>query len=892
MLQERKGHGESKSLSSLLVGTIDSVLDTRPAPYRLIYKTFDRCYVIATSTTFPDIMKDWEWIDKNISRSINDIDSEEEKTAFVHCKVHSYININLASNSVEDEETQEFKSTSLKVHELFNIPAEDKLVYYYSCMYWKGRMPLQGWLYLTVNRLCFYAYIWGKEHRVVLRWAEVTSLSKTSALVLPDSIKVTTINEEHYFTVLLHKSETFALMEQLTNLAMKQLIDDSTSFYLKICKNIPKHSSFLKRDLDARAHSEAYRLLFSLPSTEKLDGSTDCTLWTPYNKRYTWGRMFLSQNYICFESRVKYLVSLVIPLQYIQAVEKADENTVYKRLLITTVDSTFVFAQIPDRDFLLIKITELLSKWKNKDEEIKTNLIEALKISDEVEDDWSIQGPLMNEFNSNSGTQSQISKCSKWKEYFSEFGRGISMYRTADAGKLILDGIPDNFRSELWLIYSGALNEKLANPGLYRSLVNQSLGKINTTNDEIERDLHRSLPEHPAFQSSIGIPALRRVLSAYALRNPQVGYCQAMNILASVFLIYCSEEEAFWLLAKVCESLLPDSYNTRVVGALVDQGVLEALVTDHLPHLNTILQNLGTIRVISLSWFLTVYLSVMSYECAVYIVDCFFYDGAKVLFQIALTVMESLEDKLKNCKDDGEAVILITNYLNGVYDDDNFDSRPKNVPRSVTIQSLIYDAYVKYGFITVASIERLRLKHRLQVVHRLENGLEKMIVRSLVPDGYFKAEELEDLIKLLREEMSQQKSFKISESYQMPYEIFKIDFETFQSIFVALSPWGRGCHMEIMTREIFKLMDENNNGYLNAREMMKGLAITCCGPMEDRMKLLFTLHMPPLFSELDIPGSKEAAEALQFFEGSYLKKKKKRKMSSTFNFEYYYVCRR
>ena len=78
-------------------------------------------------------------------------------------------------------------------------------------------------------------------------------------------------------------------------------------------------------------------------------------------------------------------MSLVIPLQYIQAVEKADENAVYKRLLITTVDSTFVFAQIPDRDFLLIKITELLSKWKNKDEEVKTNLIEALKISDEVE---------------------------------------------------------------------------------------------------------------------------------------------------------------------------------------------------------------------------------------------------------------------------------------------------------------------------------------------------------------------------------------------------------------------------------------------------------------------------------------------------------------------------
>jgi len=67
---------------------------------------------------------------------------------------------------------------------------------------------------------------------------------------------------------------------------------------------VPKKPSFLKRDLDARAHSETYRLQFRLPGTEKLDGSIDATLWTPYNKRYVWGKIYLSQNYLCFESRV------------------------------------------------------------------------------------------------------------------------------------------------------------------------------------------------------------------------------------------------------------------------------------------------------------------------------------------------------------------------------------------------------------------------------------------------------------------------------------------------------------------------------------------------------------------------------------------------------------
>lgn len=171
--------------------------------------------------------------------------------------------------------------------------------------------------------------------------------------------------------------------------------------------------------------------------------------------------------------------------------------------------------------------------------------------------DWKPQPPLMTLFKaplSSEAALKQEAKEKQWELHFAEYGRGITMYRTTETAKLIIQGVPQSLRGEVWLTFSGnivntiiiiscncaiyiayknlflgALNEMVMNPGLYKSLVDQSLGKSCQANEEIERDLHRSLPEHPAFQSDTGISALRRVLSAYAWKNPQIGknftYC-------------------------------------------------------------------------------------------------------------------------------------------------------------------------------------------------------------------------------------------------------------------------------------------------------------------------------------------------------------------------------
>lgn len=42
-----------------------------------------------------------------------------------------------------------------------------------------------------------------------------------------------------------------------------------------------------------------------------------------------------------------------------------------------------------------------------------------------------------------------------WKNHFTEFGQGVCMYRTEKTKELVLKGIPESMRGDLWLLFSG-----------------------------------------------------------------------------------------------------------------------------------------------------------------------------------------------------------------------------------------------------------------------------------------------------------------------------------------------------------------------------------------------------------------------------------------------------
>uniref|UniRef100_A0A671RPC1 TBC1 domain family member 9B-like n=1 Tax=Sinocyclocheilus anshuiensis TaxID=1608454 RepID=A0A671RPC1_9TELE len=756
------------------------------------------------------------------------------------------------------------------MRKLFGMPEEEKLVNYYPCSYWKGRVPRQGWIYLSINHLCFYSFLLGKEVSLVVQWTDVTQLDKNATLVFPESVRVSTRDTEHFFSMFLNINETFKLMEQLANIAMRQLLDNE-SFAAdrslpKPCKTL-KNVSALKRDLDARAKNERYRALFRLTQDERLDGHTDCTLWTPFAKMHVVGQMFVSNNYICFASREEDLCQLIIPLREVTIVEKADSSSVLPSpLSISTKNKmTFLFANLKDRDFLVQRISDFLQRTPDRPCGLNT---QSENPSPSTPPSLPPSPPVLGlgEMPQNQHYSPSLPTAKKgllqiyqqdvpeelgpkvtrekmkeesWNIHFFEFGRGVCMYRTSKTRELVLNGIPESLRGELPF----DANEMATHPGYYGSLVEQAMGKCTLATEEIERDLHRSMPEHHAFQNEMGIAALRRVLTAYAYKNPSIGYCQAMNIVTSVLLLYCTEEEAFWLLVALCERMLPDYYNTRVVGALVDQGVFEELTRECLPLLYEHMQDLGVISTISLSWFLTLFLSVMPFDSAVLLVDCFFYEGIKVIFQVALAVLHANMDQLLSCSDEGEAMTILGRYL------DNVVNKQTVSPPIPHLHALLTSGNIPPPEIDIFEL----IKASYEVRGRSKRDLdESLVVRAIMTESAFTIEELEELYVLFKAKHIISCYWGASSSAaerhdpSLPYlEQYRIDCGQFVQLFSALAPWSCGLHTNTLSSRLFRLLDQNKDSLINFKEFVTGLSGMYHGDMTEKLKLLYKLHLPP-----------------------------------------------
>ncbi|KAJ3153650.1 hypothetical protein HDU86_005148 [Geranomyces michiganensis] len=370
-----------------------------------------------------------------------------------------------------------------------------------------------------------------------------------------------------------------------------------------------------------------------------------------------------------------------------------------------------------------------------------------------------------------------------WNAYFDANGRDVGMVRDLrPLRELVLrtDGIPSAFRGDVWMICAGARYSR-PNGSYYATLVADHLNETSAFAEEIEKDVRRSLPEHPAYQTPMGIDALRRVLTAYSWRNPAIGYAQALNILSAVLLLHLKEEDAFWMLCIIVERILPDHYSKTLVGSVVDQSVFSRLVELHLPllwaHLTKLYMDLSTI---SVPWFMCLFLNTVPLRLGVKFLDAFFIDGPKFLFWVALAILKINEQQLvTRGRDDDIFMQIMKNFFQRLgaagdgevapIEDDDGDgdggaggegsvdavmlargsqdnlvrrfgataAAEPAVDASTLTGRALYNhlmqvAYAVYSpIVTSETIDALRARYRLTVVHQMEDTSRKSQIRTL-----------------------------------------------------------------------------------------------------------------------------------------------------------------
>jgi len=184
---------------------------------------------------------------------------------------------------------------------------------------------------------------------------------------------------------------------------------------------------------------------------------------------------------------------------------------------------------------------------------------------------------------------------------------------------------------------------------------------------QIELDLLRTLPNNKHFNTptSDGIDPLRRVLVAYSIHNPTIGYCQGLNRIAAVALLFMSEEDAFWCMVAIIEVIMPpDYYGNTLKASQADQRVFRELLREKLPRLHQHLlkhEDVDT-SLITFNWLLCIFCDNVPPQTMCHIWDSFLYEGSKVLFRYGLAFFKSVEEEILQLNDN----LTIFHYLKRV----------------------------------------------------------------------------------------------------------------------------------------------------------------------------------------------------------------------------------
>ncbi|VDL79325.1 unnamed protein product [Nippostrongylus brasiliensis] len=209
----------------------------------------------------------------------------------------------------------------------------------------------------------------------------------------------------------------------------------------------------------------------------------------------------------------------------------------------------------------------------------------------------------------------------QWKKCIEEWKLSSEGSKPAMVSGLILNGVPDVLRGEVWRL----------------------LAKDCPSEQVILKDIHRTFPAHDNFKEAggEGQESLYKISKAYSLYDEEVSYCQGLSFLAASLLLHMNEEQAFCTLVKIMyDYQLRDLFKLGFDSLHLRFYQLARLLKEYESDLSAHLEHIGVeTHMYASQWFLTLFTAKFPLQMVFFIIDLFLSEGMNTIFHISLALL-------------------------------------------------------------------------------------------------------------------------------------------------------------------------------------------------------------------------------------------------------------
>jgi len=222
--------------------------------------------------------------------------------------------------------------------------------------------------------------------------------------------------------------------------------------------------------------------------------------------------------------------------------------------------------------------------------------------------------------------------------------RSLSKIRLACEGR----GLSRKIRGEVWVYLARASEHQYPDRASVKYSELTKVGIAEEEADQIRKDSARAFTQEESELNPEQKTSLTRLLSAICHRHSDVGYCQGMHAVGVHLLRYLSEEDAFWVISRLCSSPeVSNMWKPGLPGLKKVFYTIDCLIKHFLPSLHAHMKkNNIDVTLFATPWMMTLFVYHFPQKASDRIWDLFLLEGFYYLYCATIAVLSINEKKL------------------------------------------------------------------------------------------------------------------------------------------------------------------------------------------------------------------------------------------------------